>query len=45
MHTRLSVAPSRLKGLSLEKHAQVLAEAKRINAAYAALSQVRCGGR
>lgn len=37
--------PSRLKGLSLEKHAQVLAEAKRINAAYAALSQVRCRGR
>lgn len=37
--------PSRLKGLSSEKRAQALVEAKRINAAYAALSQARCGGR
>lgn len=35
--------PSRWKPLSAEKRAQVLAEAKRINAAYAALSLTRCG--
>jgi DnaJ-domain-containing protein 1 len=34
--------PSRWKPLSAEKRAQALAEAKRINAAYAALSQTRC---
>lgn len=35
--------PSRWKPPSAEKRAQALAEAKRINAAYAALSQTRCG--
>jgi len=35
--------PSRWKTLNSEKRAQTLAEAKRINAAYAALSQTRCG--
>ncbi len=35
--------PSQWKPLSAEKRAQALAEAKRINAAYAALSQTRCG--
>jgi curved DNA-binding protein CbpA len=34
--------PSRLKVLSAENRAQALAEAKRINTAYAALSQTRC---
>ncbi len=33
--------PSRWKPLSPEKRAQAVAEAKRINAAYAALSQTR----
>lgn len=37
--------PSRWKELSAEKRAQVLAEASRVNAAYATLSQARCGGR
>lgn len=37
--------PSRLKALNAEKRAQGLAEANRVNAAYAALSQARCGGR
>lgn len=37
--------PSRWKALSAEKRAQSLAEASRVNAAYAALSQARCGGR
>ena len=37
--------PSRWKALNVEKRAQVLAEANRVNAAYAALSQARCGGR
>ena len=37
--------PSRWKTLSPEKRAQALAEAKRVNAAVAALSQARCGGR
>jgi len=37
--------PSRWKALSTEKRAQALAEARRVNAAYAALSQARCGGR
>ena len=37
--------PSRWKTLSAEKRAQALAEAKRVNAAYAALSQTRCGER
>lgn len=36
--------PSRWKTLSAEKRAQALAEAKRVNVAYAALSQARCGG-
>jgi len=37
--------PSRWKMLSAENRAQALTEAKRVNAAYAALSQTRCGGR
>ena len=37
--------PSRWKTLSTEKRAQALAEARRVNAAYAALSHARCGGR
>lgn len=37
--------PSRLKTLSAEKRTQALAEAKRVNAACAVLSQNRCGGR
>lgn len=37
--------PSRWKTLSAEKRAQTLTEARRVNAAYAALSQARCGGR
>lgn len=37
--------PSRWKTLSPEKRDQALAEAKRVNAAVAALSQARCGGR
>ena len=36
--------PSRWKTLSTEKRAQALAEATRVNVAYAALSQARCGG-
>lgn len=36
--------PSRWETQSAEKRAQALAEAKRINVAYAALSQTRCGG-
>lgn len=35
--------PSRWKTLSAEKRTQGLAEARRVNAAYAALSQARCG--
>lgn len=35
----------RLKSMSPERLAQVLAEARRVNAAYAALSHARCGGR
>lgn len=35
--------PSRWKALSAEKRAQTLTEAKRVNAAYATLSQARCG--
>lgn len=35
--------PSRWKTLSTEKRAQALAEAKQVNAAYATLSQARCG--
>jgi len=34
--------PARLKSMSLERRNQTLAEAKMVNAAYAALSQVRC---
>jgi hypothetical protein len=37
--------PSQSKSLSAEKRTLVLAEARRVNAAYAALSQIRCGGR
>ena len=37
--------PSRWKTLSIVNRTQALAEAKRVNAAYAALSQARCGGR
>lgn len=37
--------PSRWKALSAEKRAQALAEAKRVNAAYAVLSEIHCGGR
>ena len=37
--------PSRWKSLSTEKRAQALAESKRVNAAYAALSKARGGGR
>jgi DnaJ-domain-containing protein 1 len=36
--------PSRWKKLSAEKSAQALAEAKRVNVAYATLSQTRCDG-
>lgn len=34
--------PTRLKSLSTERRAQALFEARRANAAYAALSQARC---
>ena len=37
--------PSRWKTLRIEKRTQALAEARRVNAAYAALSQARRGGR
>lgn len=37
--------PGRLKSMNPERRAQTLAEAKRVNAAYAVLSQARCGGR
>ena len=37
--------PSRWKTLSTERRAQALADARRVNAAYAALSQARCSGR
>ena len=37
--------PSRWKTLSAEKRAQTLTEARRVNAAYAALSQAHWGGR
>lgn len=37
--------PERLKSMSPDNRAQALAEATKINAAYAALSQARCGGR
>jgi hypothetical protein len=37
--------PSRLRSMSPERSSQVLAEAKKVNAAYAALSQARCAGR
>jgi hypothetical protein len=37
--------PSRWKTLSSEKRAQALAETERVNAAYAALAQARCGVR
>ena len=37
--------PSRWKSLNPEKRAQAMEEAKRVNAAYAVLSQARCGKR
>lgn len=37
--------PEKLKALAEGKRAQALAEASRINSAYAALSQARCAGR
>ena len=37
--------PSRWKTLSAEKRVQALSEAERVNAAYAAVAQDRCGGR
>ena len=37
--------PSRLKFLGAGRRAHALAEATRVNAAYAALSRARCGGR
>lgn len=37
--------PSRLNSLSPEKRTQASVEAKRVNTAYAALSQARCDGR
>jgi len=37
--------PARLKSMSPERRSQALAEAKKVNAAYAALSQARCAGR
>ena len=37
--------PARLKSMSPERRSQALAEARKVNAAYAALSQVRCAGR
>ena len=37
--------PEKLKNLPEGKRGQVLAEASRVNAAYAALSQARCAGR
>jgi hypothetical protein len=37
--------PSRWKGLSAEKRAQVLTEARCVNTAYAVLSKIRCDGR
>jgi hypothetical protein len=45
-HTRRTLVqqshPVRCKTLNAEKHAQTLTEARRVNAAYAALSQARC---
>jgi hypothetical protein len=45
-HTRRTLVqqshPARWKTLSAEKRAQTLTEARRVNAAYAALSQARC---
>lgn len=37
--------PARLKSMSVERRSQALAEAKKVNAAYAALSQARCGAK
>jgi hypothetical protein len=36
--------PARLKSMSIERRAQALAEARKVNAAYVTLSQMRCGG-
>ena len=37
--------PGRLQSVRPDRRAQVLAEARRVNAAYSALSHTRCGGR
>jgi curved DNA-binding protein CbpA len=37
--------PEKLKGQAEGKRVQVLAEASRVNAAYAVLSQARCAGK
>jgi curved DNA-binding protein CbpA len=37
--------PEKLKGLAEAKRVQVMAEASRVNAAYAVLSRARCAGR
>lgn len=37
--------PEKLKGLAEARRSQVLAEASRVNVAYAAVSQARCAGR
>lgn len=37
--------PGRLQSMSSDRRATALAEARRVNAAYAALSQARCSGR
>jgi DnaJ-domain-containing protein 1 len=36
--------PERLKAMTAERRSSALAEAKRVNAAYATLSRMRCGG-
>jgi hypothetical protein len=41
----LASHPEKLKVLAEGKRSQVLAEASRVNAAYAVLSQARCAGR
>ena len=41
-HLVLQSHPARLKSMSPERRLQTLAEAKRVNAAYLTLSQVRC---
>lgn len=41
----LASHPEKLKGLAEARRSQVLAEASRVNAAYAVLSRARCAGR